>query len=57
LGLFDDKRPTLHQPAAEFFNGLLGAIIGFCLDESKAARPLGFPIERNAHAADHDILG
>jgi hypothetical protein len=56
LRLFNDKRPALHQPAAEFFDGLLGAVIGFGFDESETARPLRVPVERNADAAHDDIL-
>ncbi len=57
MGLLDDKRPALHEPAAKFLDGLLGALIGFGFDESETAWSLRVPVKRNADAAHDDILG
>jgi hypothetical protein len=56
LGLFDDERTALHQPAAQLFNRLLRPGFGLGLDESKAARTTGLPIHGHADAADFDLL-
>jgi hypothetical protein len=56
LRLFDDKRPALYEPAAKFFDGLLGAVVGFGFDESETARPLRVPVKRNANAAHDNTL-
>jgi hypothetical protein len=57
LGFLDDERPALHKPAAKFFDGLLGALVGFGFDESETTRTLRVPVKRNANAAHYDVLG
>jgi hypothetical protein len=47
----------LHEPAAQFLDGLLGAILRLGLDESETTRSSRLAIHRDANTANLDILG
>jgi hypothetical protein len=56
LGFFNDQRAALNQVTAEFFDGLLGTVVGCRFNKGETARAASFALAGHSDTADLNTL-